>query len=103
MPDYAQLSQTLHALCAGETDSVALMATIACELHHAHDLSDWTGFYRVTAPETARGLRGRGAYRAAAIGARCRCLPGPYRLRVLYPLGIGLAGLEPRGPVVRRA
>jgi L-methionine (R)-S-oxide reductase len=54
MPDYAQLSQTLHALCAGETDSVALMATIACELHHAHDLSDWTGFYRVTAPETLK-------------------------------------------------
>ena len=51
MPDYAQLSQTLHALCHGETDTVALMATIACELHHAHELSDWTGFYRVTAPE----------------------------------------------------
>jgi L-methionine (R)-S-oxide reductase len=51
MPDYAQLSQTLTALCEGETDAVALMATIACELHHAHPLSDWTGFYRVTAPD----------------------------------------------------
>ena len=51
MPDYAQLSQTLHALCHGEADAVALMATIACELHHAHEQSDWTGFYRVTAPE----------------------------------------------------
>src|SRR5690606_31959158 len=29
----------------------ALMATIACELHHAHERSDWTGFYRVTGPE----------------------------------------------------
>jgi L-methionine (R)-S-oxide reductase len=51
MPDYAALSTTLDALCHGETDTVALMATIACELHHAHSLSDWTGFYRVTAPD----------------------------------------------------
>ena len=51
MPDYAALTQSLRALCAGETDTVALMATFACELHHAHELSDWTGFYRVTGPE----------------------------------------------------
>lgn len=49
--DYATLSSTLDALCHGETDAVALMATVACELHHAHTLSDWTGFYRVVAPE----------------------------------------------------
>lgn len=49
--DYDTLSTTLDALCHGETDTVALMATIACELHHAHPLSDWTGFYRVTGPE----------------------------------------------------
>ncbi|EAP82250.1 hypothetical protein NAS141_10931 [Sulfitobacter sp. NAS-14.1] len=35
----------------GETDSVALMATVTCEVHHADDRFDWTGFYRVTAPE----------------------------------------------------
>jgi GAF domain-containing protein len=51
MPDYAALTQSLRALCAGETDAVALMATVACEVHHAHELSDWTGFYRVTGPE----------------------------------------------------
>jgi len=51
VPDYAQLSQSLEALCHGETDAVALMATVACELHHAHEMSDWTGFYRVTGPE----------------------------------------------------
>jgi L-methionine (R)-S-oxide reductase len=27
------------------------MATVACELHHADDRFDWTGFYRVTGPE----------------------------------------------------
>ena len=49
--DYLTLSKTLHALTDGETDSVALMATVACEVHHADDRFDWTGFYRVTAPE----------------------------------------------------
>ncbi|MCL4152267.1 UNVERIFIED_CONTAM: hypothetical protein GTU68_057114 [Idotea baltica] len=27
------------------------MATVACEVHHADDRFDWTGFYRVVAPE----------------------------------------------------
>lgn len=49
--DYDGLATTLRSLTEGETDAVALMATVVCELHHAHPLSDWTGFYRVTAPE----------------------------------------------------
>lgn len=48
--DYAELSRTVAALAEGETDEIALMATVACELHHADDRFDWTGFYRVTAP-----------------------------------------------------
>jgi GAF domain-containing protein len=50
MPDYAELSKTIAALTEGETDTVALMATVACEVHHSDDRFDWTGFYRVTAP-----------------------------------------------------
>jgi GAF domain-containing protein len=53
-PDYDTLATSLRALCHGETDTVALMATFACELHQAHPLSHWTGFYRVTAPETLK-------------------------------------------------
>jgi GAF domain-containing protein len=49
--DYDSLATSLRALCDGETDAVALMATVACELHQAHPLADWTGFYRVTGPE----------------------------------------------------
>ena len=49
--DYSELSKTIAALAEGETDTVALMATVACELHHADDRFDWTGFYRVTEPE----------------------------------------------------
>lgn len=50
-PDYADLARSIAALCEGETDTVALMATVACELHHGHPMSDWTGFYRVTGPD----------------------------------------------------
>lgn len=49
--EYETLSKTIASLTKGETDAVALMATIACEVHHADDRFDWTGFYRVTAPE----------------------------------------------------
>lgn len=49
--DYADLARRIEALCHGETDTVALMATVVCELHHGHPLSDWTGFYRVTGPQ----------------------------------------------------
>ena len=48
---YATLAETLESLTHGETDAVALMATVACEVHHADDRFDWTGFYRVTEPE----------------------------------------------------
>ncbi len=47
---YPELARNIAALCHGETDAVALMATLACEIHHADDRFDWTGFYRVTAP-----------------------------------------------------
>ncbi|MFP5508270.1 MAG: GAF domain-containing protein [Alphaproteobacteria bacterium] len=49
--NYTDLAATIKALTEGETDTVALMATVACEVHHSDDRFDWTGFYRVTAPE----------------------------------------------------
>ncbi|CUH79294.1 Free methionine-R-sulfoxide reductase [Tritonibacter multivorans] len=52
--DYSTLSKTITALTEGESDEVALMATIACELHHSDDRFDWTGFYRVTSPDTLK-------------------------------------------------
>lgn len=51
MPDYISLAQTIRSLTEGETDAVALMATVACEVHHSDNRFDWTGFYRVTGPE----------------------------------------------------
>jgi len=49
--NYPELAQVIASLTEGETDAVALMATVACEVHHADDRFDWTGFYRVVAPE----------------------------------------------------
>ncbi|MDB6178937.1 GAF domain-containing protein [Paracoccus sp. Z330] len=51
MCDYDSLAARILALTEGETDEVALMATMACEIHHSDPRFDWTGFYRVTAPE----------------------------------------------------
>lgn len=49
--DYLTLAKTIASLTEGEDDPVALMATVACEVHHSDERFDWTGFYRVTAPE----------------------------------------------------
>jgi len=51
MPDYASLAKTIRSLTEGENDAVALMATLACEVHHFDNRFDWTGFYRVTEPD----------------------------------------------------
>ena len=49
--NYDDLHKTIAALTAGEDDPISLMATVACEVHHADSRFDWTGFYRVTGPE----------------------------------------------------
>ncbi|MGB3555868.1 MAG: GAF domain-containing protein [Jannaschia sp.] len=49
--DYGALQRRVASLTEGEDDAVALMATLACELHHSDDRFDWTGFYRVVAPD----------------------------------------------------
>ena len=50
MRDYATISKTIASLCEGESDNIAKMATIACELFHALEGFDWVGFYRVVEP-----------------------------------------------------
>ena len=49
--DYSMLGDTIAALTEGEADHIALMATVACEVHHSDSRFDWTGFYRVVAPD----------------------------------------------------
>lgn len=49
--DYSEVEARILALCAGEEDEVALMATLSCELFHSMEGFDWVGFYRVVAPD----------------------------------------------------
>ena len=65
---YRELADRIEALTEGETDEIALMATIACEVHHADDRFDWTGFYRVVEP----GLLKIGPYQG---GHGCLTIP----------------------------
>lgn len=43
---YDDLEKRILSLCDGEDDRIALMATIACEVHAADERFDWVGFYR---------------------------------------------------------
>jgi L-methionine (R)-S-oxide reductase len=49
--DYQDLISRLSALCEGEHDEIAIMASVVCEVFHCDDRFDWVGFYRVTEPE----------------------------------------------------
>lgn len=47
---YDRTMACLNRLIEGETDLIAIMATVVCELHHAFEYFDWTGFYRLVEP-----------------------------------------------------
>ena len=68
MIDYKTLATTIASLSKGETNDIALMATVACEIHHADTRFDWTGFYRVVSP----GLLKVGPYQG---GHGCLVIP----------------------------
>ncbi len=70
--DYREVSQRLAALCAGEDDRIAIMASIACELYHADSRFDWVGFYRVTGDSTGDSLLKIGPYQG---GHGCLTIP----------------------------
>ena len=48
---YSELARVVAALTEGESDEIALMATLACEIHYADERFNWTGFYRVVGPD----------------------------------------------------
>lgn len=84
-PDaYRALKEQLDAVCAGVSDPVAVMATMACLIHHGFGHL-WTGFYRRVGP--------------------ARLIVGPYQgtlgcMEIEFGRGVcGTAALE-RRPVV---
>ena len=46
----SDLTARILALCNGEVDEIAIMATVAGELYHDVNGFDWVGFYRVVEP-----------------------------------------------------
>jgi L-methionine (R)-S-oxide reductase len=87
MRDYSEVRARIRAVCEGEDDAVALMATVACELYHSFGDFDWVGFYRVTAP----GVLKIGPYQG---GHGCLVIP--------FERGVcGAAAREMRTQVVR--
>lgn len=48
LAQYAEVQQRLENLIADEHDEIAVLATVAAELHHASETFGWVGFYRVT-------------------------------------------------------
>lgn len=47
---YQSVISRLKAILAGETDEIACLATVSCEVFHAFESFSWVGFYRVTEP-----------------------------------------------------
>lgn len=47
---YTEAIQRIRSLIKDESDEIAVMAAIVCELHHGLEHFDWTGFYRVVSP-----------------------------------------------------
>jgi len=48
--NYKEVMSHIRSLVEGETDEIAVMATICCELFHAFPEFSWVGFYRVVQP-----------------------------------------------------
>ena len=48
---YEGVCAAIDSLLADESDWVAAMATVVCELHHAFEYFNWTGFYRAAQPD----------------------------------------------------
>ena len=50
----SDLTASILALCDGEDDKIAIMATVAGELYHNVNGFDWVGFYRVVGPDVLK-------------------------------------------------
>jgi GAF domain-containing protein len=84
---YQEVLERIRLLLDGETDWVAAMATVACELNEALDHYDWVGFYRAVGQDLLivgpyqgshgclRIELGRGVCGAAAAERRTQLVP----------------------------
>mgnify|MGYP001169765787 FL=1 len=73
----------IYALCKGEEDSIAIMATVSAELFHAVDGYDWVGFYRVVAPDLLKIGPYQGGHGCLTIPFDCGVCGAAARQRVI--------------------
>ena len=67
MRNYRDVRMRLAALCEGETDDIAIMATVSQELFASFDGFDWVGFYRVVQPDLLKIGPYQGGYGCLVI------------------------------------
>ena len=70
---YTEVRARLDALLEGETDLVAMLSTVVCELHSSFAYFHWTGFYRARGVELVVGpyQGGHGCLRIAFSRGVC--------------------------------
>jgi len=70
---YPAVRARIASLLEGETDWIAALATVACELHHSSARFHWTGFYRRVGDELVIGpyQGGHGCLRIALDRGIC--------------------------------
>ena len=77
MRNYKDVRMRLAALCEGETDDIAIMATVSQELFDSFDGFDWVGFYWVVQPDLLKIGPYQGGYGCLVIpfdkGVRDSC------------------------------
>lgn len=69
---YVEVRARIDSLLDGETDWVAAMATVACELRHTFEFYHWVGFYRAVEDDPVNGLLVVGPYQG---GHGCLRIP----------------------------
>lgn len=51
---YSDVIRTIKALTEDETDLIAILSTVCCELYNAFDYLNWVGFYRMVDDNTLK-------------------------------------------------
>lgn len=64
---YRAVLESVEVLIAGETDLIAVMSTISCELYHAFEAFNWVGFYRLVDESTLKVGPYQGSHGCLAI------------------------------------
>lgn len=68
---YECARSNILALIEGESDEIAVLATVAAELRHAFPHFHWVGFYRVVSPRLLKAGPYQGGHGSLAISFDC--------------------------------